>query len=355
MGKFFGKKSFIIVIMSLLTVFSVVFPAFSQTALSADSLPERTERYYADGESLLSEETKNIIVAINQELMAQDAGEIVVVTTRSFEPYADETEYALKLFEKWEIGTEEKDDGLLIVVSSEQAKSRVEVGYGLEGILPDGKTGRFQDDYAIPYFKEGKYDEGIRSLVLEFANEISPGIKEKFDQGDIQSVSREESGSDTDSDETSTLQKILLGVFGILGFILMVVAFVAFSTVVALPFLLIRLIVHLSKVSSYSKSDKENGAVNLLTFQNSFKEGSFMDKYIEKKIIESEELNSYYSGKRNQVPKKRGKKTFWSALTVFLSTIATMIFDRDSSGSGGSSGGSSGGGSSGGGGSSRSW
>lgn len=61
----------------------------------------------------------------------------------------------------WGIGSRDKNNGVLIVVATQDRQSRIEVGYGLEGALPDGLTGRLQDDTMLPYFKQGQYDKGI--------------------------------------------------------------------------------------------------------------------------------------------------------------------------------------------------
>ena len=69
--------------------------------------------------------------------------------------------YALKVLRGWGIGSRDKNNGVLIVVATQDRQSRIEVGYGLEGALPDGLTGRLQDDTMLPYFKQGQYDKGI--------------------------------------------------------------------------------------------------------------------------------------------------------------------------------------------------
>ena len=86
-------------------------------------------------------------------------------------------EYSTNLFRQFGIGDKEKNNGLLILIALEERKSRIEVGYGLEGVLPDGKTGRIQDEYMIPYFKDNNFDEGIlngyKALFKEVANEYN--------------------------------------------------------------------------------------------------------------------------------------------------------------------------------------
>jgi uncharacterized protein len=86
--------------------------------------------------------------------------EMAVVVVRSLDGTSIE-EAAVKLFELWRIGKKNRDNGLLLLWSTGDRRVRVEVGYGLEGVLPDGKAGAILDGYVIPKFKSGKFDEGI--------------------------------------------------------------------------------------------------------------------------------------------------------------------------------------------------
>ena len=70
-------------------------------------------------------------------------------------------EAAVKLFELWGIGKKNKDNGLLLLWSTGDRRVRIEVGYGLEGALPDGKVGAILDTYVIPKFKAGDFDQGL--------------------------------------------------------------------------------------------------------------------------------------------------------------------------------------------------
>ena len=86
--------------------------------------------------------------------------EMAVVVIRSLDGSSIE-EAAAKLFELWGIGKKDRDNGLLFLWSTGDRRVRVEVGYGLEGILPDGKAGAILDAYVIPRFRSGEFDEGI--------------------------------------------------------------------------------------------------------------------------------------------------------------------------------------------------
>jgi uncharacterized protein len=91
-------------------------------------------------------------------------GEMAVVVIRSLDGMSIE-EYAVKLFALWGIGKKDKDNGLLFLWSTGDRRVRVEVGYGLEGLLPDGKVGAILDGYVIPHFKAGEFDTGVISGV----------------------------------------------------------------------------------------------------------------------------------------------------------------------------------------------
>jgi uncharacterized protein len=86
--------------------------------------------------------------------------EMAVVVIRSLDGLSIE-ETAVKLFELWTIGKKSRDNGLLLLWSTGDRRVRVEVGYGLEGVLPDGKVGAIIDAYVVPKFKSGQFDEGL--------------------------------------------------------------------------------------------------------------------------------------------------------------------------------------------------
>lgn len=86
--------------------------------------------------------------------------EMAVVVVGSLDGLSIE-EAAARLFDLWNIGKKNKDNGLLLLWSTGDRRVRVEVGYGLEGVLPDGKVGAILDAYVIPKFKSGEYDEGL--------------------------------------------------------------------------------------------------------------------------------------------------------------------------------------------------
>lgn len=132
--------------------------------------------YVNDYANLLNEETKEYIINTNKSLCSQTGAQIVVVTVPSLDGDSLE-DYATTLFRNFGIGDKNKNNGVLLLLALEERKFRVEVGYGLEGILPDGKTGRIQDEYIIPYLKQNNWNDGIKNgynAILEVvANEYN--------------------------------------------------------------------------------------------------------------------------------------------------------------------------------------
>lgn len=154
-----------------LLVFILLFCNMTNIVLAAVVSP--TSYFYVnDKAGVLSNTTKQYIMDTNVELQRKTGAQIVVVTVKSLDGMSIE-DYAYQLFNSWGIGDQNKDNGLLLLCSYGDREFRVEVGYGLEGKLPDGKTGRMQDEYIIPYLREDNFDEGIKNGYSAFLKEVA--------------------------------------------------------------------------------------------------------------------------------------------------------------------------------------
>jgi uncharacterized protein len=98
------------------------------------------------------------------ELERKTSSEVAVVTVPSLEGVPVE-DYAVRLFKEWGIGQAKQDNGVLVLVAPNEREMRIEVGYGLEGILPDGLAGQIIRDQFIPRFRDNDYNGGIRDGV----------------------------------------------------------------------------------------------------------------------------------------------------------------------------------------------
>lgn len=116
--------------------------------------------YVRDEEGLLSPHIEEQILQISLELAQKTKAQVVVLTTPDFEGM-DGSEYALTVLREWGIGDPSLNNGVLILLSLNEGLSRIEVGYGLEGALPDSLLGRIQDTYMLPYYNDGDFDKGM--------------------------------------------------------------------------------------------------------------------------------------------------------------------------------------------------
>ena len=148
-----------------LVYFILLLQCFFAVSVSAQlSIPPKPSAaqgiYVQDYAHVLSEADKQKILRLGQELDNKTTAQIAVLTvdTLKGQPIED---FSLAVLRSWGIGNKEKNNGALLVIAVKDRQSRIEVGYGLEGILPDGLTGRIQDEAMIPYFKKGNYVAGI--------------------------------------------------------------------------------------------------------------------------------------------------------------------------------------------------
>lgn len=169
-----------------LVIITVIMVFISNVAFAAISIPARpaTNIYVQDYAKIITPDTERQIQSAGKELAARTKAQVVVVTVPSLNG-AVIGDYALSLFRNWGIGDKQKNNGVLLLVALKERKSRIEVGYGLEGALPDAKTGRIQDEYMIPYFKKGNYDKGILNAYSVLVNEVAKEYKVTLAQAKV--------------------------------------------------------------------------------------------------------------------------------------------------------------------------
>ena len=112
------------------------------------------------------------IRAITLEVLQKTDIPVVVVTMPDIEGH-EYNEYATSLYEKWGIGKKGEDKGVLIFVTVKERKMRIETGYGVEGILPDGLCGEIRDQYMVPFLKENNYGEGLLNGTIAVSQVIA--------------------------------------------------------------------------------------------------------------------------------------------------------------------------------------
>jgi uncharacterized protein len=127
-------------------------------------VPEKPTGYVNDYAGLLTEATKKSLEVTLATFTASTSNEVAVVIIPSLEGDAIER-YANMLFTKWKIGTTKHDNGVLLLISRDDRRARIEVGYGLEGAMPDVLAAQILNEKLLPEFKDGRFDAGVVGVV----------------------------------------------------------------------------------------------------------------------------------------------------------------------------------------------
>lgn len=132
-------------------------------AVSALEVPFLSGRIN-DLAGMMQPDTKQRVENTLEVLETETGSQIAVLTVPSLEGDVLE-DYALRVSETWQLGRRDHDDGILILIAKQERRIRIEVGYGLEGAIPDIKAKRIIDGIMQPRFREGDFDNGIEDAV----------------------------------------------------------------------------------------------------------------------------------------------------------------------------------------------
>ncbi|MBN2255102.1 MAG: TPM domain-containing protein [Deltaproteobacteria bacterium] len=113
-----------------------------------------------DFAGIISPEYRRSIDLLAREILQKTKTSVIVATVETIGDN-DPADYVNRLYEAWGIGAKGEDRGVLIFLALKERRIRIETGYGVEGILPDGLVGQILDSYVVPYLKQEKYGEGL--------------------------------------------------------------------------------------------------------------------------------------------------------------------------------------------------
>jgi len=184
-------------IMGALVLFLILLSP-GQAVFSQD-LP-KARGYVNDFAGVIDDKNAAAIEAVAKRVSEATGAEIAVVTVESIEPYADIEEYSIALAASWGIGGSEEDNGILIITSMKEREVRIEVGYGLEGAVPDGRAGEILDDSVLPYLRNGNFGDGFLAGTVEIAREIAEEYNVDLGEIRVPSTPAPASGSRSERD-----------------------------------------------------------------------------------------------------------------------------------------------------------
>jgi uncharacterized protein len=128
-------------------------------ALAEVAVP-RLDRRVTDLTSTLSDQQQTALENKLAEFERQKGSQIALLMVASTKP-EDIAQYAIRVVEQWKLGRKRVDDGVLVLLAKDDRTTRIEVGYGLEGVIPDAIAKRIIEEIMIPKFRQGDFAGGI--------------------------------------------------------------------------------------------------------------------------------------------------------------------------------------------------
>ncbi len=200
-----------------INIIAVIIALFSALAIhvSAADYPSPTREFFVnDFADVLNYETEEKIYRLGKQLEDKTGAQVVLVTIDSLNGQ-DIDEYANILFEKWGIGQKDVDNGILILYANAERLLRIEVGYGLEGAVPDIKTAEIRENYIKPYTKYDNFNSGLYNGYAAIVNEVAKEYDVEINADTIPSPGNLDQyyGEENDGDGSSLIVFILIIAF----------------------------------------------------------------------------------------------------------------------------------------------
>jgi len=155
-------------ILSILII--ILIPSISYSEIA---IPERPLNHVVDLAGIIDTEVEVALDRYLLELEQKTTVQMVILTIENLEGQPIEELSISIAHDKWKLGQKGKDNGVLLLIALKDRKYRFEIGYGLEGVLPDSLVGSIGRKYLVPYFRKGDYSTGILKATLAVINEIA--------------------------------------------------------------------------------------------------------------------------------------------------------------------------------------
>lgn len=150
---------------------------------AANKYPKPTSQFFVnDFAEVIEQSAEDEIYSKGAALQEKTTAQVVVVTVDTLDG-EDPADYALELGREWGVGQKEEDNGVVILLAKTERQIYIAVGYGLEGALPDSKTGRIIDIYGLDYLKNNDFSNGLLEIFKAVVNEVYIEYGEEPEEG----------------------------------------------------------------------------------------------------------------------------------------------------------------------------
>ncbi len=153
------RKSFLVLLL-MVGMLAVTFTA--RGAAAAEVIPPKPTEYVIDAAGVLQTQTLRELSQTLKDFEAATSNQVVVAIYPRLPEGEVLEQYTVRVAQQWGVGQKARNNGVVLFCFMQDRKMRIEVGYGLEGALPDSLAKRIIADEITPSFKAGDYDAGIR-------------------------------------------------------------------------------------------------------------------------------------------------------------------------------------------------
>lgn len=165
------KKRFTGIVLAVLLTVAASIGFIRDAAAAAETFPQ-PQGAVNDFAGVIPSQVTGRMESLARELLEKTGTAVVTVTVETIGDH-DPADYANRLYQAWGIGRKGEDKGVLIFLAVRERQVRIETGYGVEGILPDGLAGEILDRYAIPRFRQGDFGLGLAETMAAVSSVVA--------------------------------------------------------------------------------------------------------------------------------------------------------------------------------------
>ncbi|HEX9148444.1 MAG TPA: TPM domain-containing protein [Thermoanaerobaculia bacterium] len=152
------------IVVALLFAAAAAASAFAQKSIE-EQLPPKPDRYVTDRAGVLPSDRADALNRKLEQFERDTSNQVLVWIDRKVPENFVLEDFTVRAYQKWRVGQAKEDNGAVLFVFVDDRKLRIEVGYGLEGVLPDITAKRIIEDEIVPRFRGGDYPAGIEAGV----------------------------------------------------------------------------------------------------------------------------------------------------------------------------------------------
>ena len=146
-------------------LFLIILALLTLDCPAREVIAPKPASYFNDYAGVVSTTTAQRLNQTLEDFEKSTSSQIVVALFPRMQTDSALEDYTRRIAEAWKVGQQGKNNGAVLFVFVQERRMRIEVGYGLEGALPDALGKRIVDDEIAPYFKRGDYDGGLTAGV----------------------------------------------------------------------------------------------------------------------------------------------------------------------------------------------